>query len=80
MVITRIKDVTGVAKVCECIDKDIEEKNNRINRRTWESKRLEDRMDNMCKRIAFLEEANIKKEGCINYLEGIVESMSNKLC
>jgi len=34
----------------------------------------------MCKRLAFLKEANIEKEGRINYLEGIVESMSDKLC
>ena len=75
-----MKDVTGVAKVCERINKDIEETNNRINRRTQESKRLKDRMDEMCKRLAFLKEANIKKEGRINYFEGIVESMSDKLC
>ena len=75
-----MKDVTGVAKVCEQIDKDIEETNNRINRRTRESKRLEDRMDEVCKCLAFLDEANIEKEGRINYLEGIVESMSDKLC
>jgi len=75
-----MKDVTGVTKVCERIDKDIEETNNQINRRTRESKRLEDRMDEMCKRLAFLEEANIEKEGRINYLEGIIESMSDKLC
>jgi len=75
-----MKDVTGVAKVCEWINKDIEETNNQINCRTQESKRLEDRMDEACKRLAFLEEANIEKEGHINYLEGIVESMSDKLC
>jgi len=34
----------------------------------------------MCKHLAFLKEANIEKEGRINYLEGIVESMSDKLC
>jgi len=75
-----MKDVTGVAKVCEWIDKDIEETNNRINRQTRESKRLEDRIDKMCKHLTFLEEANIEKEGRINYLEGMVESMLDRLC
>ena len=37
-------------------------------------------MDEVCKCLAFLEEANIEKEGRINYLEGIVELMSDKLC
>jgi len=75
-----MKDVTGVAKVCEWIDKDIEETNNRINRQTRESKRLEDRIDEKCKHLAFLKEANIEKEGRINYLEGMVKSMLDRLC
>jgi len=37
-------------------------------------------MDEMCKHLAFLKEANIEKEGRINYLEGIVESTSDRLC
>jgi len=66
-----MNDVRGVAKVCKQINKDIEETNNRINHRTYKSKRIEDKVDALCDHIATFEAANVKKEGHINYLEGV---------
>ena len=75
-----MKDVSGVVKVVERIDLDVKETNIRIDRRTKELKQLESRFENLADRLAFLEQANIKKEGRIDYLEGVIQSMSDKLC
>ena len=75
-----MKDVSGVVKVVEWIDSDVKETNIRIDRRTKELKQLEGKVDNLVDRLAFLEQANIEKEGSIDYLEGVIQLMSNKLC
>ena len=75
-----MKDVSGVVKVVERIDSDVKETNIRIDRQTKELKQLESRFENLVDRLAFLEQANIEKEGRINYLKGVIQSMSNKLC
>ena len=75
-----MKDVSGVVKVVEWIDSDVKETNIRIDRRTKELKQLESKFDNLTDRLAFLEQANIEKEGRIDYLEGVIQSMSDKLC
>ena len=75
-----MKDVSGVVKVVERIDSDVKETNIQIDRRTKELKQLESKFDNLVDHLVFLEQANIKKEGRINYLEGVIQSMSNKLC
>ena len=75
-----MKDVSGVVKVVERIDSDVKETNIQINCWTKELKQLESRFDNLADRLAFLEQANIEKEGQINYLEGVIQSMSDKLC
>ena len=75
-----MKDVSGVVKVVERIDSDVKETNIQIDRRTKELKQLESRFENLADRLAFLEQANIKKEGRIDYLEGVIQSMSDKLC
>ena len=75
-----MKDVSGVMKVVERIDSDVKETNIRIDRRTRELKQLESRFENLADRLAFLEQANIEKEGQIDYLEGVIQSMSDKLC
>ena len=76
----RMKDVSGVVKVVEQIDSDVKETNIRIDRRTKELKQLEGKVDNLMDHLAFLEQANIEKEGWIDYLEGVIQSMSDKLC
>ena len=75
-----MKDISGVVKVVEHIDSDVKETNIRIDCRTKELKQLESKVDNLVDRLAFLEQANIEKEGQINYLEGVIQSMSDKLC
>ena len=75
-----MKDVLGVVKVVEHIDLDVKETNIWIDRRTKELKQLESRFENLADRLAFLEQANIEKEGRIDYLEGVIQSMSDKLC
>ena len=75
-----MKDVSGVVKVVEQIDLDVKETNIQIDRRTKELKQLESQFNNLTDRLAFLEQANIKKEGWIDYLEGVIQSISNKLC
>ena len=75
-----MKDVSGVVKVVERIDSDVKETNIRIDRRTKELKQLESRFEDLADRLAFLEQANIEKEGRIDYLEGVIQSMSDKLC
>ena len=75
-----MKDVSGVIKVVERIDSDVKETNIQIDRRTKELKQLESRFNNLADRLVFLEQANIEKEGRINYLKGVIQSMSNKLC
>ena len=75
-----MKDVSGVMKVVEWIDSDVKETNIRIDCRTKELKHLESKFDNLADRLAFLEQANIEKEGRIDYLEGVIQSMSDKLC
>ena len=75
-----MKDVSGVVKVVERINSDVKETNIRIDRQTKELKQLESKVDNLMDRLAFLEQANIKKEGRIDYLEGVIQSMSDKLC
>jgi len=72
--------MTGVCKVCEWINKDLRKLNSGINGCSCERKRIKDKVDMLCSRIAFLEEANIKKEGRINFLEGVLNSMLDKLC
>ena len=64
----------------ERIDSDIKETNIWIDRRTKELKQLESKFDNLVDRLVFLEQANIEKEGRIDYLEGVIQSMSDKLC
>ena len=64
----------------EHIDSDVKETNIRIDFRTKELKQLESKVENLVDRLAFLEQANIEKEGQINYLEGVIQSMSDKLC
>ena len=76
----RMKDVLGVMKVVERIDSDVKETNIWIDRRTKELKQLESKFDNLVDCLVFLEQANIEKEGRIDYLEGVIQSMSNKLC
>ena len=75
-----MKDISGVVKVVECINSDVKETNIRIDHRTKELKQLESKVNNLVDCLAFLEQANIEKEGWIDYLEGVVHSMSNKLC
>ena len=75
-----MKDISGVVKVVERIDSDVKETNIRINRWTKELKQLESRFENLTDCLAFLEQANIEKEGQIDYLEGVIQSMSDKLC
>ena len=75
-----MKDILGVIKVVERIDSDVKKTNIRIDRRTKELKQLEGRVDNLVDCLTFLEQANIEKEGQINYLEGVIQSMSDKLC
>ena len=75
-----MKDVSGVVKVLEWIDSDVKETNIQINHWTKELKQLESKFDNLVDRLAFLEQANIEKEGWIDYLEGVIQSMSDKLC
>ena len=41
---------------------------------------MEGKVDNLVDCLAFLEQANIEKEGWIDYFEGVIQSMSNKLC
>ena len=62
------------------MDSDVKETNIRIDRRTKELKQLESRFESLADRLAFLEQANIEKEGRIDYLEGVIQSMSDKLC
>ena len=75
-----MKDVSGVVKVMERINSDVKETNIRIDHRTKELKQLEGKVDNLVDRLVFLEQANIKKEGRIDYLEGVIQSMSDNLC
>ena len=75
-----MKDVSGVVKVVERIDSDVKETNIQIDRWTKELKQLESKFNNLVDCLAFLEQANIEKEGQINYLEGVIQSMSDKLC
>ena len=75
-----MKDVLGVVKVVERIDLDVKETNIRIDCRTKELKQLESRFENLADCLAFLEQANIEKEGRIDYLEEVIQSMSDKLC
>ena len=75
-----MKDILGAVKVVERIDSDVKETNIRIDRQTKELKQLESRLENLTDRLAFLEQANIEKEGRIDYLEGVIQSMSDKLC
>ena len=75
-----MKDVSGVVKVVERIDSDVKETNIQIDCRTKELKQLESRFENLADCLAFLEQANIEKEGRIDYLEGVIQSMSDKLC
>ena len=75
-----MKDVSGVVKVVERIDSDVKETNIWIDRRTKELKQLESRFDNLADHLVFLEQANIEKEGRIDDLEGVIQSMSDKLC
>ena len=75
-----MKDISGVVKVVERIDSDVKETNIQIDRWTKELKQLESRFENLADRLAFLEQANIEKEGRIDYLEGVIQSMSDKLC
>ena len=76
----RMKDVSGVVKVVERIDSDVKETNIWIDHRTKELKQLESKFDNLVDHLAFLEQANIEKERRIDYLEGVIQSMSDKLC
>ena len=62
---TRVADAKGVIKVCERMDTNIKEMNDRIDQHLQEGKRLEEKVNALVDRIAFLEEANIKKEGRI---------------
>lgn len=41
---------------------------------------MENKVNNLISHLTFLEEANIEKEGQINYLKGVVDLMSDKLC
>ena len=75
-----MKDVSGVVKVIERINLDIKETNIQIDHRTKELKQLESKVNNLVDCLAFLAQANIEKEGWIDYLEGVVHSMSDKLC
>ena len=75
-----MKDISGVVKVVERIDSDVKETNIQIDRRTKELKQLESKFNNLVDRLAFLEQANIEKEGRINYLEGVIQLISDKLC
>ena len=75
-----MKDVSGVVKVVERIDSDVKETNIWIDHRTKELKQLESRFENLADRLVFLEQANIEKEGRIDYLKGVIQSMSDKLC
>ena len=75
-----MKDISGVMKVVERIDSDVKETNIQIDHQTKELKQLESRFENLTDRLAFLEQANIEKEGRIDYLEGVIQSMSDKLC
>ena len=75
-----MRDATSVIKVWKQIDKDIKETNLRIDCWTREFKRLENKVNNLISHFTFLEEANIEKEGQINYLKGVVDLMSDKLC
>ena len=76
----RMKDISGVVKVVERIDSDVKETNIWIDYRTKELKQLEGKVDNLVDCLVFLEQANIEKEGQIYYLEGVIQSMSDKLC
>ena len=64
----------------EWIDSDVKETNIQIDRWNKELKQLESKFDNLADCLAFLEQANIEKEGRIDYLEGVIQSMSDKLC
>ena len=75
-----MKDISGVVKVVEQIDSDVKETNIWIDRRTKELKQLESKFDNLTDHLAFLEQANIEKEGRIDYLEEVIQLMSDKLC
>ena len=61
-----MKDVSGVVKVVERIDSDVKETNIWIDHWTKELKQLEGKLDNLMDHLAFLEQANIKKEGWID--------------
>ena len=65
---------------CPATDQDIKETNLQVNHQPKEFKWLESKVDNLIDHLTFLEQVNIKKEGRIDYLEGVVQSMSNKLC
>ena len=56
-------------KVVECIDSDVKETSVRIDHQTRELKQLESKVDNLVDRLAFLEQANIEKEGWIDCLD-----------
>ena len=75
-----MKDVSEVVKVVEHINSDIKETNIRIDHQTKELKQLESKVNNLVDCLTFLAQANIEKEGWIDYLEGVVHSMSDKLC
>ena len=75
-----MKDVSGVVKVVERIDSDVKETNLQIDRQTKELKQLESRFENLADHLVFLEQANTEKEGQIDYLEGVIQSMSDKFC
>ena len=75
-----MKGVSGVIKVVERIDSDVKETNIWIDCWTKELKQLESKFDNLADHLAFLEQANIKKEGWIDYLKGVIQLMSDKLC
>ena len=68
-----MKDISGVVKVVEQIDSDVKETNIRIDRQTKELKQLEGKFDNLVDCLVFLEQANIEKEGRIDYLEGVIQ-------
>ena len=65
-----MKDVSGVIKVVERIDSDVKETNIQIDCWTKELKQLESRFKSLADCLAFLEQANIEKEGRINYTGG----------
>ena len=77
---TRVENAKGIIKVCTQMDADVKETNDRIDHQSRKGKRLEEKVSALVNHIALLEEANVTKEERISFLEGQLDSVTNKVC